>query len=221
MLDKSLLSLRTSPTRCNRCSTNHGCGLPRPSYPGNQRRAGVLKMREASQLTYGSVTNAELASYSIDSYARGFTVTFPVLVNDNIGALADLSAKMNRGARGWFAGFLASTVIANPVLLTRRPFSTLTTRTLRRPAPRPPIRPSERETRHAPANRPGRQPHPDDPKVPGNPATIEEDVNKLLATLYPTSSAGAETAARGLVPVVVPQLRQGYPCGMDIVHIAR
>ena len=62
------------------------------------------------------IEGRELASYKLASYARGFSVSFQTLVNDDVGALADLSAKMSRGARAWFESFLVDTVIANPKL---------------------------------------------------------------------------------------------------------
>jgi len=206
VFNKSLLSLRTSPTPVQQV-------FKRTTVADFRARhileisdgPALLKMREGAQLTYGSITDAELASYSIDSYARGFTVSFPVLVNDNIGALADLSAKMNRGARGWFAGFLANTIIANPVLTDTKAVFHADHANLAAAGAAP------SDTTLGAAKLAmrlqtdlGGNPIEATPKFLVVRATIEEAVNKLLATLYPTSSAGAETAAQGLVPVVAP-----------------
>jgi HK97 family phage prohead protease len=206
VFNKSLLSLRTSPTALQQV-------FKRATVADFRARhileisdgPALLKMREDAQLTYGSITDAELASYSIDSYARGFTVSFPVLVNDNIGALADLSAKMNRGARGWFAGFLANTIIANPVLTDTKAVFHADHANLAAAGAAP------SDTTLGTAKLAmrlqtdlGGNPIEATPKFLVIRATIEEAVNKLLATLYPTSSTAAETAARGLIPIVVP-----------------
>jgi hypothetical protein len=57
-----------------------------------------------------------LSAYHIDAYGRIFGLTFQALVNDDIGALSDIAAKMTRGARRWFETFLIDTIIRNPVL---------------------------------------------------------------------------------------------------------
>src|SRR4030095_4040944 len=72
-------------------------------------------MRRA-RFTFGTITDKTIASYKADSYAKGFTISFQALVNDDMGALADLSAKMQRGARAWFECFLVNVIVSNPLL---------------------------------------------------------------------------------------------------------
>jgi len=206
VFNKSLLSLRTSPTPLAQVFKRVTLADFRARHV-LEISAGpaLLKMSEGAQLTYGTITDKELASYSIDSYARGFTVSFQALVNDDMGALQDLSAKMSRGARGWFAGFLANTIIANPTLTDTKAVFHADHDNLAGAGAAP------SDTTLGAAKLAMRL----QTDLAGNPiemtpkflvirATIEEAVNKLLATLYPTSSSGAETAARGLVPIVVP-----------------
>ena len=164
-------------------------------------------MAEGAQLTYGTITDKDLASYSIDSYARGFTVSFPVLVNDNIGALADLSAKMTRGARGWFAGFLADVLISNPKLTDTNDcfHATHANLAVAGAAPSDTTLTAAKLAMRIQTDLAG-NPIDAPPKYLVIRAAIEATVDELLATLYPTSSAGVEAAAAGLVPVVVSAL---------------
>lgn len=208
VFNKSLFSLRTSATPLQQVFRRTTIADFRARHILEiSDGPALLKMAEGAQLTYGAITDKELASYQIDSYARGFAISFKALVNDDVQALSDLSAKMTRGARGWFAGLLAGTIIANPALADTKAIF---------------------HTDHGNLAGGGAVGAPSDTTIgygklamrlqtdlTGNPvdvparflvirATIEEAVNKLLATLYPTNSTEAETSARGLIPVVCP-----------------
>ena len=206
VFNKSLLTLRTSPTPLQQVFKRVTMSDFRARHIMEISDGPAhLKMAETAQLTYGSISDKELSNYVIDSYARGFSISFKALVSDDIGALSDISAKMVRGARGWFAGFLATAIINNPNLADNKACFHADHGNLAAAGAAP------SDTTLGAAKLAMRL----QTDASGNPidaqprflvirATIEEAVNKLLATLYPTSSATAETAASGLVPVVCP-----------------
>jgi hypothetical protein len=162
-------------------------------------------VNEAGEITFGSIEGKQLASYKLGSYAKGFAVSFQVLVNDDIGALSDLSAKITRGARAWFEGFLADTIIANPKLSDNKASSTPTTTTLPARA-RPRLMPPSPRRSSRSASKWTRA----EIRLARHRATFwSARTTKLSWTscwrsLYPTSSE-AETAARGLIPLVEPR----------------
>jgi hypothetical protein len=152
---------------------------------------------------FGIVTDKELASYKIESYAKGFAIAFQALVNDDMNALSDISTKMSRGARQWFASFLVDTIIANPKLADGKAVFHLDHGNL--------------AAGHS---------EPDDESIAdgkmairlqtdlsGNPLNIapryivaavanENNIDRLLAALYPAMPETAAVAARTLTPIV-------------------
>ncbi|MEZ5398615.1 MAG: HK97 family phage prohead protease [Bryobacteraceae bacterium] len=167
----------------------------------------LAKVNEKGEVKFGTITDKELASYKIESYARAFGITLKALVNDDMGVLADLSAKMTRGARRWFAGFLVDTIISNPKLAdnkavfhadhgnlaTSGAVISETTLSAGKLAMRTQIDLSG---------------NPIDamPRFILSPAALELTVDQLLATLYPQQPSDAVVAARNLTPIIEPRL---------------
>jgi phage head maturation protease len=164
------------------------------------------KVNEGGEVTFGTIDGKELASYKLASYARGFAISFQTLVNDDAGALSDIAAKITRGARQWFSGFLADTIIANPKLADNLAVFHANHGNLAATGAAPSdttiaaAKLAIRKQVDASGNPIGAQ-----PRYILIPAALEVTVDKLLATLYPTNSTQAETAARGLIPLVEPR----------------
>ena len=205
--NKELLSLRTSPTPILQV-------FKRTSVDDFRKRhvyeisdgSGLSKVNENGEITWGSITDKELANYAIASYAKGFTISFKTLVNDDMGALADLSMKMTRGARTWFAGFLVDTIIANPKLADNKAVFHADHGNLAGTGNKP------GETQIAEAKLAMRL----QTDLSGNPidakpvyilipAALEVDIDKMMAQLYPQQSADAEVSARNLTAIVDPR----------------
>ena len=213
VFNKSMLSLRTSPTPLQQIFRRATVADFRARHVLEiSDGPTLLKMAEDAQLTYGAISDKELANYSISSFARGFSISFKALVNDDVQALSDLGEKMVRGARGWFSGFLASTIIANPALADTVAVFHANHGNLAAAGAAP------GDTTIGAAKLAMRL----QTDLAGNvidappryiviPASLEGTVDKLLATLYPTSSSTAETQARGLITVVVPQFDKASP----------
>jgi len=164
------------------------------------------KVNEKGEVRFGSVSDKELASYRINSYAKGYGITFQVLVNDDISALGDITAKASRGARTWFAGFLVDTMIANPKLADNKAVFHADHTNLAASGAVP------SETTIGDAKKAIRlqkdlsgNPIDAEPKYIVIPAALESTVDKLLATLYPASPADAVVSARNLTPIVDPR----------------
>jgi hypothetical protein len=207
---KSLLALRSAPRAVEQ--------LFRRATVADFRARHVMEISdgptlaevgENGEVTFGSITDKELASYAVKSYARGFAISFKALVNDDLQALNDISAKMTRGARAWFAGFLANVIMSNPALADGKAVFHADHNNLAASGAAPADttigagKLAMRLQTDASGN-----PIDAPPRYIVIPAALEGTVDKLLATLYPTSSATAETSARGLIPVVIPQFDQ-------------
>jgi phage head maturation protease len=166
----------------------------------------LAKVGETGEITYGTLEARELASYRLDSYARAFVLSFQTLTNDDTGALGDIAAKMTRGARAWFNGFLADTIIANPSLSDNKAVFHSDHNNLAASGAAPSdntisaAKLAIRKQVDANGNPIGAA-----PRFILAGAASEVTIDKLLATLYPTSSTDAETAARGLVPLIEPR----------------
>ncbi len=207
VFNKSLLTLRTSPSAITQ--------LFRRATVGDFRARHILEISdgpalalvgETGEVTFGTLTDNELASYKIDSYARGFGISFKALVNDDTGALSDISEKMTRGARAWFASFLANIIIANPKLADGKAVFHEDHNNLAGTPTAPPD-----DTTIAAAKLAMRL----QTEAGGNPidapprfivigALYESNVDQLLAKLYPAQPEDAVVAARTLTPIVVP-----------------
>ena len=167
------------------------------------------KVNEAGEIHFGTINEAKLASYKADSYARGFSISFQTLINDDMAALQDISAKMVRGARSWYESFLVTTLLANPPLADGVAVFHANHKNLA-------------ATGAAPADTTiaaGRLAMRLQTDLSGNPlnltpryilipAALENDVDKLLATLYPQLSTEAEPAARSLTAITDSRLDQ-------------
>ena len=167
----------------------------------------LAKVNEHGEIKFGTIDARELSSYRLESYARGFAITFQTLVNDDVGALADISEKIGRGARRWFEGFLADTIAANPKLADGKAVFHADHGNLAAPGGAPgdstlaAAKLAIRSQKDASGNPIGVA-----PRFILVPAALEVTVEKLLATLYPQTSADAEVAARGLTLLVEPRL---------------
>jgi len=208
--NKSLLTLRSTPSAVEQ--------LFRRATVADFRARHIMEISdgpalaevgENGEITWGSISDKELASYSVKSYARAFGISFKALVNDDMQALADISAKMTRGARAWFAGFLANVIMSNPTLADGKAVFHADHNNLAASGAVPSDttigagKLAMRLQTDASGN-----PIDAPPRYIVIPAALEGTVDKLLATLYPTSSTEAETSARGLIPVVIPQFDQ-------------
>jgi hypothetical protein len=206
--NKALFPLRTAPSPITQ--------ILRRTTMADFRKRHILEVSdgpaleeigEGGEVRFGTIEGRELASYRLASYAKGFAISFQTLVNDDIGALADISEKIARGARQWFTSFLVDTIIANPTLADNKAVFHTDHGNLASTGAAP------SDTTIAAARLAIRK----QTDLSGNPigasprfilisAALETTVDKLLATLYPTSSTQAETAARGLTPLIEPRL---------------
>ena len=164
------------------------------------------KVNEKGEIRYGAITDKELASYKIDSYAKAYGITFKVLVNDDIAALNDVTGKAARGARTWFAGFLVDTIIANPRLADNSAVFHASHNNLAASG----AVPSETTIgtgKTAIRLQKDLSGNPIDaaPKYILAPAAQEVAIDKLMAQLYPQMPADAQVSARNLTPIIDPR----------------
>jgi len=207
LFNKSLFTLRAAPSPITQVFRRTSMADFRARYVLEVSDGPALEpINEAGEITFGSIEGKQLASYKLASYAKGFSISFQALVNDDIGALSDLSAKITRGARAWFSGFLADVIIGNPRLSDNKAVFHADHANLASTG----VAPSDSAIAAAKlAIR--RQVDASGNPIGATPRYIlvgahdEVVLDKLLSTLYPTSSTQAETAARGLVPLVEPR----------------
>ena len=207
LFNKSLFTLRAAPSPIQQVFRRTTMADFRSRHVLEVSDGPALELvNEAGEITFGTIEGKQLASYKLGSYAKGFSISFQTLVNDDVGALSDLSAKITRGARAWFSGFLADTIISNPKLADNKSVfhgdhnNLASTGTAPTDAAISAAKLAIRKQVDASGNPIGAQ-----PRYILIPAALETAVDKLLAQLYPTSSTQAETAARGLVPLVEPR----------------
>lgn len=168
---------------------------------------GLVKVSETGEVKGGTITDKKLSSYKIDSYARLFGLSFQAQVNDDMGALADLTGKMGRGARQWFSGLLIDTLIANPKLADNKAVFHADHANLAASG----AAPSEQTiaaAKLAMRLQVDASGNPVDaaPKFIVAPAALEVAIDKLMAQLYPTQPSDAIVSARSLTPVIEPRL---------------
>jgi phage head maturation protease len=207
LFNKSLFTLRAAPSPIQQVFRRVTMADFRARHVLEVSDGPALdKVNEGGEVTFGTIDGKELASYKLASYARGFAISFQTLVNDDAGALSDIAAKITRGARQWFSGFLADTIIANPKLADNLAVFHANHGNLAATGAAPSdttiaaAKLAIRKQVDASGNPIGAQ-----PRYILIPAALEVTVDKLLATLYPTNSTQAETAARGLIPLVEPR----------------
>ena len=75
----------------------------------------LKKVNEAGEFTYGSIAAAS-ESYKVDSYGRIFGISRQALVNDDLGAFADMNVRFGRAAAEFEAKFLVNLLTSNPTM---------------------------------------------------------------------------------------------------------
>ena len=167
------------------------------------------KVNESGEIHFGTISDKTLASYKADSYAKGFTISFQALTNDDMGALSDISAKMTRGARGWFEAFLVGIIVSNPLLADGQPvFSAAHANLSATPAVPADASIAEGKVGMRLQQDLSGNPLNLTPTYIFVPAALENTVDQLLAHLYPAQPDAANVAARTLTPVVDSRLDQ-------------
>ncbi len=208
--NKSLLTLRQSPPSITQIFKRATVNDFRDRHVFEiTDGSALLKVNEAGEIKSGTITDRKLSSYHIDSYARKFAISFQAQVNDDLGALADLSAKMTNGARAWFAGFLVGTLIANPKLADNKAVFHVDHANLATGGDvNSPTEATVGAGKLAMRLQKDASGNPIDaaPKFILFPADLEATVDRLLATLYPQQPADAVVSPRNLTPIVEPRL---------------
>ncbi len=215
LFNKSLLTLRTAPptiTQVFRRSTVDDFREKHTFEISNG--PSLAKVAKGGEITYGTITDKKLSSYRAFSYARGFSLSFQAQINDDMGALADLSAKMTNGARSWFSSFLVDTITSNPVLADNKAIFHTDHKNVASVG-EPPTDLTVAAGKLAMRLQKDASGNPIDapPKYILMPATLEGVVDKLLAQLYPATASNVEVAIRGLTPLVEPRLDGTSPTG--------
>ena len=77
--------------------------------------SGLEKVNEAGEFKRGTFTEGK-ESYKLATYGKIFGITRQALVNDDLGAFADIPAQLARTAGAFEADTLAAVVAANPLL---------------------------------------------------------------------------------------------------------
>jgi hypothetical protein len=207
VFNKSMLVLRTAPSPITQVFQRATVNDFRAKHVLEiSDGPGLSKLNQNGEVTYGTITGKELASYKIDTYAKAFAISFQTLVNDDVNALADVTAKMTRGARQWFNGFLVDTIIANPKLGDNKAVFHADHGNLAAGG----VAPSDtaigagklamRTQKDASGN-----PVDAPPRFIVIPAALEMTVDKLLAQIYPAQPDDAIVAVRGLTPIAEPR----------------
>lgn len=206
--NKELLQLRTSPSPITQ--------LFKRASMTDFRARHIMEISDGSDLalvgqngevTFGTINDKELASYTLGTYAKGYSISFQALVNDDMAALSDLTGKVSRGARQWFSRFLVDTIVSNPVLADGLPVFDAAHGNLAASGADP------QDTTIAAAKLAMRkqtdlsgEPINAIPKFILISAAKERLVDLLLANLYPQQPAEAIVSARTLTPIVEPRL---------------
>ncbi|MBL8231031.1 MAG: HK97 family phage prohead protease [Bryobacterales bacterium] len=206
--NKNLLMLSTAPTPTQQIFRRATMSDFRARHILEMSDGGGLaKVAEKGEITWGKITDKELSSYKLESYAKAWGITFKVLINDDVSALSDLAGKMTMGARQWFNGFLVDTIISNPKLADNVAVFHASHANLAGSGAAP------GETTIADGKKAMRlqtdlsgNPIDAAPRFIVFPAALEATVDKLLATLYPQQPSDAVVSSRNLTPIVEPRL---------------
>ena len=75
----------------------------------------LKKVNQGGEFTYGTIAESS-ESYSLATYGRIFGISRQALVNDDLGAFADVAVRYGRAAAEFEAGFLASLLTSNPAM---------------------------------------------------------------------------------------------------------
>lgn len=173
--------------------------------------AQLDKVNESGEIKFGKLTDKELSSYKLDSYGKGYSISFKSLVNDDLGALADLNSKITLGARQWLANFLFAVLQANsyggPKMPDAQNLFHASHGNLATSSGAPSdsaiaagklAMRTQKDINGSPLNIV--------PKFIVIPAALETTVESLMALLYPQGPDQAVVSARNLTPIVEPRL---------------
>lgn len=75
----------------------------------------LKRVNQGGEFTYGTIAESS-ESYSLATYGRIFGISRQALVNDDLGAFADVAVRYGRAAAEFEAGFLASLLASNPAM---------------------------------------------------------------------------------------------------------
>lgn len=75
----------------------------------------LKKVIQGGEFTYGTIAESS-ESYSLATYGRIFGISRQALVNDDLGAFADVAVRYGRAAAEFEAGFLATLLASNPAM---------------------------------------------------------------------------------------------------------
>lgn len=75
----------------------------------------LLKVGEHGEVTHGSAAEAK-ETYSIETFARIFSITRQALINDDLNAFGDFSRRQGRAAAELIASELVKLLVSNPVM---------------------------------------------------------------------------------------------------------
>ncbi len=75
----------------------------------------LRKVLENGEFQYGSTASSK-ESYRLDTYGRIFGISRQALVNDDLGAFADLATRYGRAAAEFEAKFLVQLLTSNPIM---------------------------------------------------------------------------------------------------------
>lgn len=75
----------------------------------------LLKVNEGGEFLRGSMTEAK-ESYSLGTYGRIFSISRQAMVNDDLQAFAEMTAKYGRAAAEFEAGYLVDLLASNPTM---------------------------------------------------------------------------------------------------------
>jgi hypothetical protein len=165
--------------------------------------SALTKITESGEIKSVSVVDRELSNYKANSYGGIFALSFQAMTNDDMGALGDMADKMTRGARAWYEIFLVNTLLANPVLADGQALFSVAHKNLSA-TPAKPADASIAEGKLGIRQQTDLNNNPLNlrPQYIVIPATQENTVDQLLATLYPAQPSQAEVAIRTLTPIV-------------------
>lgn len=77
----------------------------------------LLKVNEGGEFLRGSMTEAK-ESYALGTYGRIFSISRQAMVNDDLQAFAEMTAKYGRAAAEFEAGYLVDLLASNPTMAT-------------------------------------------------------------------------------------------------------
>jgi len=75
----------------------------------------LLKVNEGGEFTHGSATESK-ESYSLATYGRIFSISRQAMVNDDLGAFAEMTGKFGRASAEFEAGYLVDLLASNPTM---------------------------------------------------------------------------------------------------------